>query len=119
MSGDPVRRLKEKAEMSWTGKIIGAALGAVTGGPIGAALGAFIGHQFDRGVVETGPPPRSVQDAFFATTFRVMGHVAKADGRVTEDEIRAASLHWRHIHRQADNNQQHRHRVNTRMLRAR
>jgi DnaJ like chaperone protein len=83
--------------MSWTGKIIGAALGAVTGGPVGAALGAFIGHQFDRGVVETGPPPKSVQDAFFATTFHVMGHVAKADGRVTEDEIRAARNVMHHM----------------------
>ena len=83
--------------MSWTGKIIGAALGAVAGGPVGAALGAFIGHQFDRGVVETGPPPRTVQDAFFAATFRLMGHVAKADGRVTEDEIRAARNVMHHM----------------------
>ena len=83
--------------MSWTGKIIGATLGAVTGGPVGAALGAFIGHQFDRGVVETGPPPKPVQDAFFAATFRVMGHIAKADGRVTEDEIRAARNVMHHM----------------------
>jgi DnaJ like chaperone protein len=83
--------------MSWTGKIIGAALGAMTGGPFGAAFGAFIAHQFDRGLVETGPPPKSVQDAFFATTFRIMGHVAKADGRVTEDEIRAARSVMHHM----------------------
>ncbi|MGI9263703.1 MAG: co-chaperone DjlA [Gammaproteobacteria bacterium] len=83
--------------MSWTGKIIGAALGAMTGGPIGAAFGAFLGHQFDRGMVEAGPPPRSVQDAFFSTTFRIMGHIAKADGRVTEDEIRAARSVMHHM----------------------
>lgn len=83
--------------MTWTGKIIGAALGAMAGGPFGAAFGAFIGHQFDRGVVETGPPPRSVQEAFFSLTFQVMGHVAKADGRVSEDEIRAARTVMHHM----------------------
>src|SRR5690606_27510580 len=31
-----------------------------------------------------------VQRAFFETTFAVMGHVAKADGRVSENEIRMA-----------------------------
>jgi DnaJ like chaperone protein len=31
-----------------------------------------------------------VQEAFFRATFEVMGHVAKADGRVSENEIRAA-----------------------------
>jgi DnaJ like chaperone protein len=31
-----------------------------------------------------------VQQAFFRTTFQVMGHVAKADGHVTEQEIDAA-----------------------------
>ena len=31
-----------------------------------------------------------VQEAFFRSTFQVMGHIAKADGRVSEEEIRAA-----------------------------
>lgn len=31
-----------------------------------------------------------VQEAFFRSTFEVMGHIAKADGRVSENEIRAA-----------------------------
>ena len=34
--------------------------------------------------------PGAVQEAFFRATFQVMGHLAKADGRVSEDEIRAA-----------------------------
>ena len=34
-------------------------------------------------------PPRD-QPAFFRATFQVMGHVAKADGRVSEQEIEAA-----------------------------
>jgi DnaJ like chaperone protein len=73
--------------MQWTGKLIGGALGAFMG-PWGIALGAALGHQYDvnagRGVV------RAPGEQFFRSTFRLMGHVAKADGRVTEREIAAA-----------------------------
>ena len=34
--------------------------------------------------------PRAVAERFFRTTFEVMGHVAKADGRVSDEDIRAA-----------------------------
>ncbi len=76
--------------MQWMGKIIGASLGAV-GGPVGVAVGAFLGHQYDlqvakRQAAQRGDPGQ----LFFHTTFRVMGHVAKADGRVSEREIAAA-----------------------------
>ena len=83
--------------MNWTGKVLGAALGALAGGPVGAVFGAVVGHQFDRGVRESGPPPKDVQEIFFTTTFSVMGHVAKADGRVSEDEIRAARAIMHHM----------------------
>ena len=65
-------------------------------GPIGAALGVFIGHQFDTGAGHYGlaagrrPIRLLVNQLFFPTTFRVMGHVAKADGRVSEQEIASA-----------------------------
>ena len=42
---------------------------------------------------EDGPAthdPAAVSTQFFRTTFEVMGHVAKSDGRVSEDDIRAA-----------------------------
>lgn len=84
--------------MNWYGKIAGGVLGLiVTGGnPIGAAVGAFIGHQFDRGLATGGGAaagrfgPAERQRVFFETTFRVMGALAKADGRVSEQEIQAA-----------------------------
>jgi DnaJ like chaperone protein len=81
--------------MNWAGKIIGGTLGMLALGPIGAALGAFIGHQFDSGQISLatftgGPDPRLVNQLFFPTAFRVMGHIAKADGRVTEQEIASA-----------------------------
>lgn len=86
--------------MSWLGKVVGGAFGFVMGGPIGAALGATLGHQFDERRLDpfrldgTGLDPeeaQQVQMAFFGATFQVMGHIAKADGRISETEIEAAS----------------------------
>jgi len=73
--------------MQWTGKLIGGALGALFG-PVGVAVGAALGHQYDTGAM--GGPARPPGEQFFSSTFRIMGHVAKADGRVTEREIEAA-----------------------------
>lgn len=83
--------------MSWWGKLVGGAFGFMLGGPLGALLGAALGHNFDKGLkalpddmrFETGDRER-VQTAFFTTTFSVMGSVAKADGRVSPEEIRMA-----------------------------
>jgi DnaJ like chaperone protein len=80
------------------GKIIGGIIGMAALGAPGALLGVIIGHQFDRGASEQFRPrggfgsanPEIVRRAFFETTFSVMGHLAKADGRVSEDEIRQA-----------------------------
>ena len=80
--------------MAWWGTLLGGTLGYMFGGPIGALLGAALGRNFDRGIRVTerqagygiGQQER-VQAAFFTATFSVMGHLAKADGRVTADEI--------------------------------
>ncbi len=72
--------------MQWTGKLIGASLGMALG-PIGAALGVAIGHKYD---LMSEKRARPTGEQFFLSTFRVMGHVAKADGRVSEREIGAA-----------------------------
>lgn len=87
--------------MGWGGKIIGGTLGMLAMGPVGAAIGAFIGHQFDAG--QSGlrlgrPDPTQVNSLFFPTTFRVMGHIAKADGRVTEQEIASARAVMNALH---------------------
>jgi DnaJ like chaperone protein len=84
-----------KETMGWYGKLIGAVLGAIIGrGLLGAIVGFLIGHQFDRKAASarrgTSVPSRDFQVLFFRATFQVMGHVAKADGRVTEQEIDAA-----------------------------
>lgn len=83
--------------MSWLGKVIGGAFGFLLGGPLGAILGASVGHQFDEGLqglesdeqLNPGDQHR-VQMAFFTATFSVMGHIAKADGKVTTAEINLA-----------------------------
>jgi DnaJ like chaperone protein len=82
--------------MGWTGKLIGGLIG-LAGGPIGVALGALLGHQYDLAQEESlrrsggpGTDPRLVGEQFFRSTFRVIGHIAKADGRVSEREIEAA-----------------------------
>ncbi len=83
--------------MSWLGKVIGGAFGFLMGGPLGAILGASVGHQFDEGLqnIDDGEglnpgDQHRVQMAFFTATFSVMGHISKADGRVTSDEINLA-----------------------------
>ncbi|MCG6863699.1 MAG: co-chaperone DjlA [Chromatiaceae bacterium] len=83
--------------MAWWGKLVGGAFGFMVGGPLGALLGSVLGHGLDRGIAQqdgaeqlnTGERER-VQAAFFTATFSVMGHVAKADGRVSEREIALA-----------------------------
>ena len=86
--------------MVWQGKALGALVGLLIAGPVGAIFGMFIGHMFDVQVTSTRRGPAAsdggaaasmgVEEAFFRATFQVMGHLAKADGRVSEEEIRAA-----------------------------
>ena len=65
---------------------------------IGAAIGLWVGHLFDKGtsvnfdgLYQSKETDR--QAAFFYCTFSVMGHVAKAKGRVTEHEIAFANAY--------------------------
>ena len=102
--------------MSWLGKVLGGALGFALGGPLGALVGVALGHNFDRpsrsarghgwadpdlldaadpadflDSAHTLDPRERTQTAFFTATFSVMGHLAKADGLVSRDEIRLAA----------------------------
>jgi DnaJ like chaperone protein len=52
------------------------------------AAGAAAADEGDEGPSVRNP--EAVSSRFFQTTFEVMGHVAKSDGRVSEDDIRAA-----------------------------
>lgn len=85
------------------GKILGTIFGFMFGRIPGAVLGFVIGHMFDKGYSknfnQTGGFNRffaskdefKTQAVFFHCLFSVMGHVAKADGKVSDVEIRMAS----------------------------
>lgn len=74
------------------GKILGAFFGFSIAGPVGALFGILIGNIFDKGlgITQTASsyvPRGQTRKVFNYTTFAVMGHIAKADGRVSEREI--------------------------------
>lgn len=85
--------------MSYWGKVVGTLGGLATGRPWMALIGLILGHQFDRGFADRftrfGPDVSAARlqqlpPAYLKALFETMGHLAKADGRVSEAEIRAA-----------------------------
>lgn len=78
--------------MAFLGKLIGGVAGLAVGGPLGAMLGVAAGHTVDQ--ARRRPAPQLGQrlrlDALIDAGFALMGHIAKADGRVSEAEIAAA-----------------------------
>lgn len=86
--------MKEASGTPYWGKVVGTMAG-LAAGPWGAVVGLVLGHQFDRGyarysdrlkVMRLDRLPRP----YVRALFRTMGFLAKADGRVSEEEIRAA-----------------------------
>ena len=73
----------------WWGKLIGGMIGLFKGGPFGVLFGVFIGHMVDQFLAGLGGASRT-RDAFFGALFSTLGHINKADGRVTKVEIEAA-----------------------------
>ncbi len=74
------------------GKVVAGLIGLLVGGPIGLVLGVFVGHQFDRGLrrtMEANSPENiaRLKTRFFETIFLLLGHMAKADGRISQQEI--------------------------------
>jgi DnaJ like chaperone protein len=87
--------------MFWLGKLLGAIFGYMIAGPFGAVFGLIFGHYFDlsrKGHWYLSPPytrqqqqQQQPQGIFLRSTFMIMGYIAKSDGRVSENEIRAAT----------------------------
>lgn len=85
------------------GKVLGTMFGFMFGKIPGAVLGFIVGHFFDRGYSQdfnqmggfsrffTSQDEFKTQAIFFHSLFSVMGHIAKADGQVTDAEIRMAT----------------------------
>ncbi|RMH60260.1 MAG: molecular chaperone DjiA [Calditrichaeota bacterium] len=87
--------------MSYWGKAIGAGIGFVLGGPLGAIMGGVLGHLLDEENKDvrhyearggTWPEVENIDDRkvlFFTGLASLAAKMAKADGRVTRDEIEA------------------------------
>ena len=77
--------------MSIWGKILGGATGFAFGGPIGALLGGVAGHAIDKIKTKKKLPEETAlkQIGFTIGVIVLSAKMAKADGKVTEDEIRA------------------------------
>src|SRR5262252_8545318 len=81
--------------MQWYGKALGGIIGLVVAGPVGSLVGVLLGHQLDEGgdaFLRGGHRDAAgqISQLFFEVAFEIMGRVAKIDGRVSEDEVRAA-----------------------------
>jgi len=84
--------------MAWKYTFFGAVIGLLlTRGSVwGAVFGAVIGLMIDQNGAaglkgaSHASGAASASEVFFRTTFELMGHVAKSDGRVSEAEIDAA-----------------------------
>lgn len=89
--------------MNYWGRILGTLFGFMFARIWGAALGFAVGYFFDRGYSQdfnqmggfgrffVDKDSVKNQAVFFHALFSVLGHLAKADGRVTEEEIKVAT----------------------------
>ena len=75
--------------MGWFSTMSGGTAGMLIGGPIGAIIGAALGYGLGGDGDDEGPESEQErkQAVFFTTVFATMGYVAKADGRVSNEEI--------------------------------
>ena len=76
--------------MNWWGKLIGTGVG-MFGGPIGALAGAALGHLYD----DDDSTPLNEQKArilYLAYFFSCAAKVAKADGKISAEEISTTEL---------------------------
>jgi DnaJ like chaperone protein len=80
----------------WWGKLLGGILGLMRGGISGAVLGIFLGHMVDRFLGGLSGTNRT-RETFFGAVFSTLGHINKADGKVTQAEIVAAEQLMRRL----------------------
>lgn len=73
-----------------TALVIGGLIGLMSGGFVGLLMGGAIGVLLSNALKKALGKALNPQEAFFKATFAVMGKLAKADGRVSEEEIRYA-----------------------------
>ncbi len=75
--------------MSWIGKIVGAIIGyLIFRNTVGFVIGGIAGHFFDMSVQRVRHGTQ--EGSFIGPLFAFAGALSKSDGRVSEQEIRAA-----------------------------
>lgn len=91
--------------MSVWGKLAGAAAGLAIGGPIGALLGGLAGHYIDRQFSGGSQEQRAQRNqvAFTVGVIALGAKMAKADGVVSKDEVKAFKQVFRVPEGEADN----------------
>ena len=89
--------------MGWLGKVVGGTLGLAIGGPLGAIAGVALGHTFDARdyqYYEDETPRLSyheqAQMTFFVATFSMLAKLAKADGRISPEEVQTVENFMAH-----------------------
>ena len=82
--------------MGFIGKLIGGTIGFAMGGPLGLIAGAALGHAFDssdqnyyKAERARLAPGEETQFTFFVAAFSMLAKLARADGRVSREEIDA------------------------------
>lgn len=76
--------------MSFWNSALGAMIGFTLGGPLGALIGGVIGSKFGgKDKKPTFSNNQKDQVAFFAALFACLAKLAKADGKVSKEEIQA------------------------------
>lgn len=84
------------------GKLVGGLMGLLFAGFPGLLIGLLAGHWFDRGLAGSLGLSRpsalaQARKTFFDTSFQLLGHLAKADGRISEAEIAQAESLMRQL----------------------
>lgn len=88
--------------MGWLHSLLGGALGFAIAGPLGAVVGAALGHGLAQRGASSGTldgraeAQQRAQAAFFVSCFSMLAKMARADGRVSEQEIEVAQRFMRH-----------------------
>ncbi len=93
--------------MSWLGTGLGAGVGMMLGGPLGAVLGGYLGHLATKG--RPGHRRYSTaeqsQQLLFVSLFSMFAKLAKADGKVSSEEVSAVKSFMQRLRLDAEDQQ--------------
>lgn len=89
--------------MGWKGFLFGNLLGGAFGGALGAIVGAAAGHSIEESLKQgrrrrySAMPPGGRESVFCAAAAAMLAKLAKADGRITADEIESVENAFRRL----------------------